>query len=73
MDKELIKTIMFEKFLLKAILKKVYNLSNQQYERIVRLFEDDSEKEAAKYLKGIEQRAEFKKNCEVIEKESEKE
>ena len=57
----MIKEIMFQKFLLKMILKKVYNLSDRQYERVVKAFELESEEEAKKYLDGVGSREELKK------------
>jgi len=60
-DEELIKNIIMMNFMIKVILKKVYDLSDKQFERVIKAFELDSEKAAIQYLDGVKDRNEFKK------------
>jgi len=53
MNEELFKEIMFQKFILKMILKRVYNLNDSQWKRVVDLFENESEEATKKYLERI--------------------
>ena len=55
-EKELLKTAYLISVLLKVILKKVYNLTDTQYQRVIKAFDRDAEKGVEEYLKGIEDR-----------------
>lgn len=69
MDKELIKEIKFQGFMLKAILKKIYNLSDYQYTKAMKKFIEQSEEETLSYLEGVKKREDFKEWYEKIRSE----
>lgn len=53
MNKEELKQIYLMNAFLKMILKKVYNLSDTQYQRVIKAFEKDADKGVEEYLNGV--------------------
>ena len=60
MDKEIAKELQTVKVLLKLIVKKLYNLSDTQYERAMKRMEEDSNVSVEQYLNGVDERNEYK-------------
>lgn len=58
MNKEMEKDLQTVKVLLKLIVKKLYNLSDIQYERAMQRIEEDSKVSVEQYLYGVESRIE---------------
>lgn len=60
MNKEIAKELQTVKVLLKLIVKKLYNLSDTQYERAMKRMEEDSNVSVEQYLNGVDERNEYK-------------